>query len=427
MDAFWTLDPLTPVAASDLWYTDLEGHFPDHSYDFVAPLVRRLTPPPHSPQFQHVGVVGHRGVGKTTSVRKAMGSLEARHGFYAVYLDVESTLDQGDFTFPDVLISVVNAVAAALNAAQVSLPHEELKLFQHYFAEELLSEEHAKTISGTVESQAEAGATVPFFAKLLAKITALVRSDNVYRQQIRRQVERDPRVMIDRANDFLDAAARAIGKRLVLVFDNLEKVSNRKLVESAVLQRSYEIRSLRLSTVLFLHPADEFAPQHVRASEAFPIVHLPMLPVRTQQQGYDHVSPEVLAAAKDMLDRRVDLAAVFEDVDACLYRIARHSGGRLRDLLEIARGACEQVNSGKVTIGIIERVARKIAGYRAALLGPDDRARLLKVANTKQVPNDKEHGYLLLHSMVLQYNGVPWWDVHPLLLLLPEIAPGARS
>lgn len=75
-DAFWTLDPLTPVSPSDLWYTDLEGHFPDHSYDFVAPLVRRLTPPPQSPQFQHVGVVGHRGVGKTTSVRKAMGSLE---------------------------------------------------------------------------------------------------------------------------------------------------------------------------------------------------------------------------------------------------------------------------------------------------------------------------------------------------------------
>lgn len=80
-DAFWTLDPLTPVSPSDLWYTDLEGHFPDHSYDFVAPLVRRLTPPPQSPQFQHVGVVGHRGVGKTTSVRKAMGSLETRHGF----------------------------------------------------------------------------------------------------------------------------------------------------------------------------------------------------------------------------------------------------------------------------------------------------------------------------------------------------------
>jgi hypothetical protein len=233
--------------------------------------------------------------------------------------------------------------------------------------------------------------------------------------------------VVDRANDFLDAAARALGKRLVVVFDNLEKVSNRKLVEAAVLQRSYEIRSLRLSTVLFLHPADEFAPQHVRASEAFPVVHLPMLPVRTQEQGHAHVSPAVLAAARDLLDRRVNLAAVFEDVDACLYAIARHSGGRLRDLLEIARGACEQVDSGKVTVSIIESVARKIAGYRAALLGPDDRERLINVAINKEVPNDKEHGYLLLHSMVLQYDGVPWWDIHPLLLLIPKFASGVKS
>jgi hypothetical protein len=48
---------------------------------------------------------------------------------------------------------------------------------------------------------------------------------------------------------------------------------------------------------------------------------------------------------------------------------------------------------------------------------PGDHERLAR-SNSKQVTNDEAHAYLLLHSMVLQYNGVPWWDIHPLLLLV---------
>lgn len=420
-EAFWTLDPLAPVLPGDPWYADLESHFPDGSYDFLNRLVRRLTPPPQSASFHQVGVVGHRGVGKSTLVRKAMELLEQRHGFRALSIDVEATLDQGDFAFPDVLISVVQAVAGALRDANAPLSVAELELFRRHFAEELLTEEQANTISDSIEAQGKAVASVPFFAELMTKVTALLRTDNVYRQHLRSQIERDPPAMLERANLFLDAGAKALGRRLVLVFDNLEKISNRKLVEAAVLQRSYELRALHLSTVLFLHPADEFAPQYVRASEAFPIVHLPMLPVRMQSQRYSEVSDGVMSAMRDLLLRRMDLAAIFEEEEPCLRQIVRHSGGRLRDVLELAREACELVGDGKVTIDVIDRVARSLAGYRAASLGPEDRKRLIAVMRSKQVPNDREHGYLLLHSMVLQCNGVPWWDIHPLLLLQRDI------
>jgi energy-coupling factor transporter ATP-binding protein EcfA2 len=420
-DAFWTLDPLWLVRPEDPWYANLESHFEDAEYEFVSPLVKRLAPPAFAAPFRHVGVVGHRGAGKSTLVRKAMAVLEERHGFCAVYIDVEATLDRGDFTFADVLVTIVNAVAGALDEQKATVPASELELFRRYFAEELLTEKHAKTISGSIEGSAEAGITVPFFAKLMSKVTALVRSDNEYRQEIRRVVERDPRDMVARANHFLTAAAGALGKRLVVVFDNLEKVSNRGVVETAFLQRADEIRSLRTAVVLFLHPADEFAPQKVRASDAFDIVTLPMLPVRAQSDSYGHVSKHALAAARGLLDKRVDLDKVTHDSEACLKRIVQHSGGRLRDILELMRMACERAGSLKVTVDLIDKVARKAAGERGASLHPGDHERLIMVANTKQVPNDDPHGYLLLHSMILQYNGVPWWDIHPLLLLLDHI------
>lgn len=418
-EAFWTLDPLWPVLPDDPWYANIERHFADGDYQLVTPLVRRLAPLAFATQFRHVGLVGHRGSGKSTLVRKAMGRLEADHGYRAVYIDVEATLDRGGFSFADVLVTIVNAVATALADDDAELPAKQLELFQLYFADELLTEEHAQTIAGSVEGSV--GFSVPFFAKLMAKITALVRTDNVYRQTIRRQVERDPRDIVTRANLFLDAAAKALGKRLIVVFDNLEKISDRGIVETAILQRAEELRNLRISAVLFLHPADEYAPQKVRAGEAFDIVTLPMLPVRVQTDSYGHVSPPVARAARELLELRVDLAAIADDVEACVRRVVQHSGGRLRDILEIMRAACERAGTRKITIEIVDKVSRKMAGERAASLHPGDRERLLEVARTKQVPNDDPHGYLLIHSMILQYNGVPWWDIHPLLLLLDDV------
>lgn len=419
-DAFWTLDPLWPVQPDDPWYADLESHFEEGEYDFVAPLVRRLVPPSFAAQFCHVGVIGHRGSGKSTLVRRAMATMEADHGFRAVYVNVEAMLDRGDFTFADALMTIVNAVAGELAARGATMPKDELNLFKLFFAEELLTEDHVKELSGSIEASAEVGGSL-WFAKLMGKVTALVRSDSEYRREIRRKIERDPQDMIRRANLFLDAASRALERHLVVVFDNLEKVSDRGLVEAAFLARAEDIRSLRAAVVLFLHPADEYTPQKVRASEAFPLVTLPMLPVRVQSESYGTVSPRAISAAHALLDRRADLASIFDDAAPCVRRLVELSGGRLRDVLEVMRAACERAGSRKVSIEIINRVARKIAGERSASLHVGDHERLLQVSRTKQVPNDDPHGYLLLHSMILQYNGVPWWDIHPILLLLPDL------
>lgn len=419
-DAFWTLDPLWPVEPTDPWYADIEGHFEEGEYEFVDRLVRRLVPPPFARQFCHVGVVGHRGTGKSTLVRRAMAELEARHDFRSVHVNVEAMLDRGDFTFADVLLTIVNAVAAELGEANVPLPTAEMELFRLHFAEELVSQEHLRELTGSIEASAEVGGSL-WLAKLIGKVTALMRADSTYRREIRQKIERDPQEMIDRANLFLDAASAALKRFLVIVFDNLEKVSDRALVEAAFLNRADDIRSLRAAVVLFLHPADEYTPQKVRASEAFPIVPLPMLPVRLQTEPYTQVSPRALAAVRELLDHRVDLAAVTDDADACVRRLTQLSGGRLRDVLEVMRNACERAGARKVSVPIIDRVARKIAGERAASLHVGDHERLVQVAQTKQVPNDDPHGYLLLHSMILQYNGVPWWDVHPILLLLPDL------
>ena len=420
-DAFWTLDPFAIVRPGDAWYAEIEQRFAPDKYGLVRPLVRRLAPGPARPEFVQIGVVGHGGSGKTTLVRRAMAELQHLYGYQPVYLDALGHLDQADFTFSDVVLAIITSVVSVLRDAEADLPDREIQQFRVWFAEELVTHEDLRAIEGSIETSAEAKGGVPFFASLMAKVSALVRSENSLRKEIRIKAERDTGQLLTRANALLDAASATLKRSLVVVFDNLEKFNNRDLIDAAILRRADDMRALRANLVLFLHPSDEYAPKTVAASQAFSIVTLPMLPVRERDQGYHLVSPDVFETCRDVLARRLDLKAVFVDPDRCIYEIVRLSGGRLRDLLEVARRACELAEPDPVDMPAIERVARKLTGERAARMRPGDLDRLVEVSRTKRIPNDSDHGYLLLHSMVLHYNGEPWWDLHPLIHLDREV------
>lgn len=77
-EAFWTLDPFMEVHPGDPWHADLEASVDASRYGVVTWLTRRLTPTRVRPEFCHLGIVGSKGTGKTTQVRKAMADLAPR-------------------------------------------------------------------------------------------------------------------------------------------------------------------------------------------------------------------------------------------------------------------------------------------------------------------------------------------------------------
>jgi|JI10StandDraft_1071094.scaffolds.fasta_scaffold57954_3 hypothetical protein len=425
-EAFWTLDPFEQVAPGHPFFANLERHFADDQYALVQPLIRRVAPPTAG-VYRQVAVVGHRGAGKTTMVRSAMAKLAAGGKHRAAYIDVVGTLDISDFAFADVLMAVVNAAISALKEDGGDLPQQELELFTRWFADEERVETRDKVVDGAVEASAAVSGGLLGFVKLTGRLTSQLRANTTYRQQLRIRVDRDPRELLTRANQVLDAVSTALGKQLIIVFDNLEKVNDRAVVDRALLQRADEVRSLRASAVLFLHPSDQYAPVKVRADDAFDVVTVPMLPVRRADDPHDQVAPEALLAVRELLERRVQFDLVFEQPTEVVQLIARYSGGRLRDAIELARLGCERASARKVSVAMIERAARRMAGDRAGLLRLDDLPRLVDVAQRKRVPSDDTHGYLLLHSLILQYNGQPWWDIHPLLRLDREVQTALAS
>lgn len=416
-EAFDALDPFALVRPSDPFFADFEPLLPREHYGVSEELKRHFRHIDKRERWQHLGIVGHKGTGKTTLVRKAMGELRAK-GLMAVQINTQLAIDQGGFTFTDMMLVVARSVIACLREQDIELDSILIDQVQRWFAEELLEESHSKQIQGSVEASVGAENKLALLAAFSAKVTAALKTDNDYRRVIRSRAERDPRDLVRRVNLLLDGAHEALAKRrqqLCVVFDNLEKIDDRALVDQAVLRRADEFRSLRCHLLLFFSPADQYSPRTIQAEQAFPIINVPVLPVRFRGDPPDPVRPEATRALTRLLDARLMVDEVFADAEACVRALARLSGGHVRDLLQIARRAVELAEPDKVDVADIEKAARRVASSRTVLMRPEDWPRAREIAKEHRVENREEDSHLILHSCVLNYNGEPWWDVHPLL------------
>ncbi|HEX4417131.1 MAG TPA: P-loop NTPase fold protein, partial [Kofleriaceae bacterium] len=254
LEAFDAFNPQLTIAPEHPWYADIESFFDPARYGLRDALHRRIVPNKFNDQFdkpfRSVGVVGHRGAGKTTLVRSAIAKLKDQHQFTPIVIDALAVLDQSDFAFADVILTLVNAVVAELERVGATIPDDELQLVRLWFADELLSKAQSTTLQGDVTTSAELSSGIPLFAKLMAKLSAIVRTDSQTRREIRQHIEREPRELTRRANLLFDAAARAFGtQQLLIVIDNLEKINNRNLVDAAILRRADELHGLRATLI----------------------------------------------------------------------------------------------------------------------------------------------------------------------------------
>jgi hypothetical protein len=416
-EAFRALDPFALVKPGDPRFADLDAILPRDHYGVSAQLKRHFRGLVNDPQWVHLGVVGHKGTGKTTMVRKAMSDLSGE-GIMPVQVDAMLTLDQGDFTFADMMLVIARSVIDCVVEQQVQVEAELLEQIQRWFADEFFETQERKEISGMVEAKAGAGNVLALLAEFSVRVTAALKSATEYRKTIRSKAERNANELVRLVNALLDGVHTALGERrqqLCVVFDNLEKFDDRDLVDRAVLRRADDLRRLRCHLLLFFSPADQYAPRTVQAGQAFPLVNVPVLPVRFFGDPPEQVRAEAKRAIERLLDARLELDRIFDDVSMCIEALARLSGGHIRDVLYLTRQAGERAEPGKIAVAHIQAASKSLAGQRTILMRTEDWRRAVEIGETHKVGNRAEDSHMLLHSCVLNYNGEPWWDVHPVI------------
>jgi hypothetical protein len=365
---------------------------------------------------------GHRGVGKTTELKRVKQILESQ-GYFVSMLEAEQWLELNDVAPPDIVFQIVRQLVTDLDSAGFGFAGTRFKQFfkeAWEIANQPVELKDVKVKAGPVE------------------LGAAVKADPVARSQLRELMkgqltnvyELINKVILAEAKNWLKEPAHGGFDDVLVIVDELDRIPQKILNEQGLtnhenifLDHAGVLRFLDC-TVLYTVPI-ELAYSHrreaLRQAYSSDILTLPVLPV-VRKDGHD--SKAGLKALCEIVERRaqeagIDAGQMFED-RALLERLCRLSGGHLRNLFLFIRSTIDRSDDLPLARPAVEQTIADQANSLGLPLGNREKAALRQVHDTKTPVEDDPGGiwYGLLRDLyVFAYTDDTglWYDWNPLL------------
>jgi len=364
-------------------------------------------------------VTGHRGVGKTTELRRVERMLmtgAAGPKVFTSFLEGSKWLDTNDVDARDIVFQIVRQLVADLERAEIGLGWERW----HAFTDDL-----RRRLGGvSLDSVGlEAGGVT---------LEALVKDSPDARHEFRTLLDRRLPTVYDLVNELLRAAgtkleARGFSRDIVVIVDELDRITMKPLDgargltnhEQIFFNESRILRGLACDMVYTIPIELAYSPSRHRFETDYSaeIFTVPMIPI-FERDG--QVNPRGHAALLEVLRLRADAAGGrWDDLwsEAVVERMARLSGGYLRQAFLFIRSALER---GGLPIGedILSATLRRHAIDINLPLTDAQRALLAGIhADKRGRPEEPEFFKLLKDLYIFTYEDGqgPWYDRNPLL------------
>lgn len=424
-DLYQEFDPVRPLEAEEAdryvdWQKDLDLD------DVKRRLARSVALSGPVPTTRLL--TGHRGVGKSTELKRVKKILETGgegRQLFVSYFEAERWLDLSDPGAPEVMLQIARQLVDDLKTAGFGFGRERLSAF---FGEvrEILSREVRLT-----------GVKIPAG---VAEFGLALKETPALRTQLRSVLEGQLPTLYDLINREVIAAAREWLRLpenggyddIVVIADELDRIPQRVVNqqgltnhENLFLDHAGLLRALSCH-VLYVLPIElALSLSHGRLRQVYgsEILVLPVVPVATR--GGDDFGPG-LGAVREVVRRRVQKAGaraegLFADPTS-LDRLCRLSGGHLRNVLIFLRSALDR-SALPITAEAVARTIRRQADDIARPLGREDWAALRQVrASKERYEGAPERWYRFLKDQyVYAYEDADgtWYDWNPLLGEVP--------
>ncbi|HEX5337585.1 MAG TPA: hypothetical protein VFW53_04040 [Gallionella sp.] len=413
-EVYRACDPDKPLAATDSRYVDLSEV---RGTKVIAKTIARSISRCDTTQFHQQLLTGHRGSGKSTELLRLKAELE-RQNFFVVYIDVEELLDLVDLDYLDVLLSIAKETENVLRGSGIMLNNALLEDLSAWFSDRVVEDSKTHELAGAVKTQAEAGTTIPFFAKLMASLTAEIKTASSRRTTTRQNLERELAVFIEKLNILIDNARNLVQQRghkdLVLIVDGLEKMHYRLLDDK---KSTHE-------HLFVLHAEQLKSPRcHI-------VYTMPISLVYNANLGNDFDSILVIQMVKTTADgmtclrqviaNRVDIATVFEQAEL-VDRLTQLSGGVMRDLMRLVRLATD-TDEDKISSNEIDYAETTLIREYDRLLREQEFPQVKWVKENRRVAGEEVYARMLNLRLILEYqNGERWADLHPAVTRIPWV------
>lgn len=414
-EATEALDFVRPLQSGDPRWRNLN---PARGGD-VARIIERYLTRAVPGRFQHVVFASHRGAGKSTELLRLAHDLRER--FFCLYLEANVEMDANTIEMEDLLLVLARKVEAELRELGSPLPAEVLDRVNHWFRETLKTTSVGKDYVAHVETEVKSGLEIPFFASLLAKVTALFKVESTHRTEVKEVLRQYRGTLMDAVNQLLEAANTALekhGQELLVIIDNLDRY-HPKVIDELLVRGGDRFRELKTNLILTPPINLVYRPETGVLGDYFHVEVMPSVRLRGPQDPHDALIGEGPKLLLEALGYRIDLDRLIPDL-ATRDRLVVASGGSIRELLEVASDATLLADGEILQPEDVERaIKRRRDRMRDKINANGWLEALVDIAREHQIKSDDAYLSLLHHRLAFKYNEEGWY-AHPLAYEIPE-------
>jgi energy-coupling factor transporter ATP-binding protein EcfA2 len=367
----------------------------------------------HEPgEFDTILFTGHRGCGKSTELKRIQPQSENK--YRVIYREFDWERDVNDAEYTDLYLLLSKKVADDLTELRLKFDPKLLDSFEAGFKDV------------TEETEASAGAEIPFISKLAAKLIAQIRGSSQQKKVIRETLGRNiSRLQTDinlLLKDAFDKLRRQDSgrykKNFLVIVDNLDRlppsVGNHLFFDDAPQLQELDctiIYTVPISVIyLYKNVSNLFGNPNIVPMVNIYEVSRSECDLNYNQQRWEGVT--------SFSEQRVDVSAIFADQQQ-LLDLVKARGRHVRQLIKVTRSACRTAITGKHSKVLAENVTYALKqqqfDFEKSTPEPEYYTKLPEVGIEKEITKD-ESGQNLFNLSVVEYNGNRRWNcVNPLV------------
>ncbi len=360
-------------------------------------------------------LLGHKGCGKSTELNRMSARL--RDAGYQVRTIVCSTdLDLFNLVYSDLFILMGEELLRMADECGCQIDQELLRRIQLFWQQT----SEITVCQETAATSMEAGASVntPGLMEKVLKFFMKVKADLKYNEETRKEYRK---IISARSSDWISLlgqiadriAQKSDGHKPIIIFEDLDKLNPEDAWK--VFYHYAAVLSGMPFPLIYTFPIGLSYDPRFSALEAYFITKtLPMIKIETiTGEKYE----DGIGVIRKVVEKRAN-CALFEQ--GVLERLISYTGGSFRDLFHAINASAKRAVRRRSDSISMEDASRALEELKTSLtrrIEQRDYEFLLNIyRGNKELIQDKEMLLKMLQaSVVLEYNGKRWHNVHPLV------------
>lgn len=359
-------------------------------------------------------LLGHRGCGKSTELNRMAERLNSE-GYSVKIINCSGDLDLLNIVHSDLFILMGEALLNIAEELECKVDKSILKKIMHFWDEGTKYSEYKEAVENSVEAGIEA--ETPKILGVL-KTFIKIKADLKYNEETRIEYRKKMTVRTSEWMNMLNSVAEEIvsktgGKYPIIIFEDLDKLSPEDAWK--VFYNYAALLSGMTFPVIYTFPiALSYDPKFAAMESYFIVKTLPMIKITTME---NQLFKGGISIIREIVEKRANLKLFEEDA---LERMIQYTGGSLRDLFYVINASAKRAERRKSETISMEDTERALEELKTSLTRRIERGNyefLLNIykGNKEMIENKEMLLKMLQASVVLEYNGKRWHNLHPLV------------